>query len=106
MLSCMQLTALAPRPNIADKFTATAVGLFAVGESVRCVIQRVDLENERVVVTLKPALVPPSAGAASYLAISARESFLVSEIAGDSSLAGWKHARIGAIVKAVGREAP
>lgn len=54
------LKALAPRPNIADKFVSTPQGLFVVGDAIRCVIQRVDLTTERVVVTFKPSIVTPS----------------------------------------------
>jgi polyribonucleotide nucleotidyltransferase len=43
------LTALVPRPNVADRFVSNPEGLFVVGDSVRCVIQRVDLARERYI---------------------------------------------------------
>ena len=70
------LTALVPRPNVADRFLATPEGLFNVGDSVRCVIQRVDLVRERVIATFKTGMVGPSNGATSYLKALLRENYL------------------------------
>ena len=54
------LTALAPRPNIGEKFIATPVGLYSVGDSIRCLVQRVDNVREKIIITLKPLLLSPS----------------------------------------------
>lgn len=70
------LTALVPRPNVADRFLATPEGLFNVGDSVRCVIQRVDLARERVIATFKSGVVGPSRGSSSFLKALLRESCL------------------------------
>lgn len=55
-----RLTALVPRAQLADCFVSTAVGWFTVGDSVRCVIQRVDLSTNRIMLTSKPSLVASS----------------------------------------------
>lgn len=95
------LTALAPRPNIGDKFTATPVGLFNIGDSVRCLVQRVDLEKDRIVVTLKPALITPSSGSQCYLTSLLRENFvLYSSIKENKSLVIWKDNKIGTVIDA------
>ena len=70
------LTALAPRPSIADRFVASPLGLFNVGDSVRCAVQRVDLVSERVIVTLKPSLVFSSRGNSCFLSSLLRERYL------------------------------
>jgi ribosomal protein S1 len=70
------LTALVPRPNVADRFLATPEGLFNVGDSVRCVIQRVDLARERVIATFKSGVVGPSRGSSSFLKALLKESCL------------------------------
>ncbi len=91
------LVALAPRPNIADRFTATATGLFEVGDSVRCVIQRVDHYNKRIVITLKSALVSRSGGSHSYLASYLKESYFFGFNYQDSKV-DWQQNSIGSVV--------
>ena len=54
------LSAMAPRSNIAEKFITSSVGMFEVGDSIRCVIQRIEIEKERVIISLNPNLVSPS----------------------------------------------
>ena len=94
------LSALAPRPNIADKFTATPVGLFEVGDSVRCVVQRVDSDKGRIVITLKPALVP-STGASIYFSSLTKENYFMNfSNVETSSLVGWTENPIGNVVTA------
>jgi ribosomal protein S1 len=91
------MTALAPRPNVADTFISSPVGLFNIGDSVRCVIQRVDLTRERAIVTLKPTTVPPSAGNMLYVASLLQEKY---RIAKETTSLDWKHNGIGQVVKA------
>ena len=98
-----QLSALAPRPNIADKFIPTPVGLFTTGDSVRCVVQRVDLATEKAIVSFKPSIVTPSAGEVNYLSTTLRENFLAATIAARSSkklFPDWKKHAVGSVVKA------
>ena len=72
------LTALAPRPNLADHFVSSPVGLFNVGDAVRCVVQRVDLSKDRVIVTFKSTIVPPSSGPHNFLHSLLHERVLAS----------------------------
>lgn len=59
--------ALIPLPNIGDKFVSDASNLFTIGDSVRCVVQRVDLEHDKVILTCKSLLVSPSGGSLCFL---------------------------------------
>ena len=69
-------SALAPRPNIADRFVEDpAQAGFAAGDSVRCVVQRVDLTTDKAVVTFKPSIVTPSTGSIVYLGVLLRETY-------------------------------
>ena len=61
------LIALIPLPNIGDKFVSDAANLFTSGDSIRCVVQRVDLEHDKVILTCKSLLVSPSTGSLCYL---------------------------------------
>ena len=95
------LSALAPRPNIADRFISTTANLFNVGDSVRCVVQRVDLSTERDFITLKPSIVTPSSGDLNYLRLFLREKYRIAEIlASDSKklMPDWKKYAVGTVV--------
>ena len=97
------LTALVPRPNVADKFVATPEGLFRVGDAVRCVVQRVDLERERVIATFKSGVVSPSSGDTCFLSALLRESYLAakhSATVDDKTLSAWQHFRVSQVVRA------
>lgn len=96
------LSALAPRVNIADRFVPTPVGLYSPGDSVRCVVQRVDLAKERVLVTLKPSIVSPSAGSLCFLKSLLRERFIASSnnlIGSDKMMPSWQSYPIGSVTK-------
>lgn len=71
------LTALAPRPNIGDKFISTPVGLFNPGDSVHCIVQRVELARDRAILSLKPLIVPASLGDHCYLNSLLKERALI-----------------------------
>jgi ribosomal protein S1 len=86
------MSALAPRPNVADKFIASPVGMFTVGDAIRCVVQRVDLSRDRAIINLKPVLVPSSSGETTYLASYLHESFLTSS---PSTQPNWRKYSIG-----------
>eukprot|EP01038_Epipyxis_sp_PR26KG_P005669 gene5669-7826_t len=73
-------SALAARPSIADRFIQSAVGLFTIGDSIRCIVQRVDLVNERAILTCKPSIVPASTGAINYLSSYLQESYIQASI--------------------------
>jgi ribosomal protein S1 len=97
------LTALVPRPNVADRFLATPEGLFNVGDSVRCVIQRVDLARERVIATFKSAVVGPSRGDSSFLKSLLRESCLAATFLAASEsklLPAWDKISLFTVVSA------
>jgi rRNA biogenesis protein RRP5 len=98
------LQALCPRPNLAEKFVATPVGLFNVGDSIRCVIQRVELESERVIVTFKSAIVTPSTGELSFINSVFRERFEISTVsnktAGKKNKFDFSTYQLGSIVEA------
>lgn len=94
------MTALAPRPNVADKFISSPVGLFNIGDSIRCVVQRVDLTKDRAIITLKPALITPSTGNSNYLSCLLRDSFLSSKESSSTNLPNWKTYPVGSVVKA------
>ena len=90
------MTALAPRPNIADAFISSPVGLFHVGDSVRCVVQRVDMARERALISLKPTVVSPSTGIMTYLESFLNERYCIY----NSTTLNWKENSIGRVVKA------
>ena len=95
------LTALVPRPNVADRFVSTPVGLFTVGDSVRCVIQRVDLARERVIATFKSAVVGTSSGSSCFLKALLRENSLAAQLEASSegkNLPDWKKFPLASIV--------
>jgi len=71
------LSAMAPRSNIAEKFITSSVGMFEVGDSIRCVVQRLELEKERVIISLNPTLVtPPVLGDISYASAILQKTYL------------------------------
>ena len=97
------LSALAPRPNIADKFVSAPEKLFSVGDSMRCVVQRVDLSTERVFVTFKPSIVRPSARQFNYLRALLKERYLVADMQISESkkiMPAWRTYGIGEVVPA------
>ena len=51
------IVALVPRPNLADKFVTTPIGMFTIGDSIRCIVQRVDSEKERIILTCKSIII-------------------------------------------------
>ena len=51
-------TAMAPRALIADRFVDDASGLFREGDSVRCLLHRVDADKDRVFVTTQRSQLP------------------------------------------------
>lgn len=71
------LTALAPRSNIADRFVSSPVGMFHLGDSVRCVVQGVDLAQERAIVTFKSQRVPSALDEDCYLSARLREAAIL-----------------------------
>jgi ribosomal protein S1 len=99
------MTALAPRPNVADTFISSPVGLFEVGDAVRCVVQRVDLSRDRAIVNLKPLMVPPSTGNASYVQSYLKSTFSATVAASEdvssqqAAVPDWKTYPIGSVVK-------
>jgi ribosomal protein S1 len=97
------LSALAPRPSIADRFVPTPVGLFNVGDSIRCLVQRVDLASEKAIISLKPSLVAPSGSGINYLTALLRERHLAAVVASRSSkklYPNWQKFAVGSVVKA------
>ena len=62
-----------------EQFVATPAGLFHEGDAVRCVVQRVDLERERVIATFKATAVPPSQGHTCFLSALLRENYLTAK---------------------------
>ena len=62
-----------------QQFVATPAGLFHEGDAVRCVVQRVDLERERVIATFKATAVPPSQGHTCFLSALLRENYLTAK---------------------------
>lgn len=99
------MTALAPRPNVADRFISSPVGLFEVGDAVRCVVQRVDLSRDRAIVNLKPLMVPPSSGNASYVLSYVKSAFSATVAASEdvsslqAALPDWRAYPIGSVIK-------
>ena len=99
------LTALAPRPNVADRFINSPVGLFHVGDAVRCIVQRVDLARDRAIVSFKPQMVPPSAGSSSYLYSFLRDTYSaamasVEDVSSQHpAVPDWRAYPIGSVVK-------
>lgn len=96
-------TALAPRPSLADKFVNTPIGLFNVGDAIRCVVQRVDLGKERAIVTFKPSMIPPLPSGHHFINSYWQELFLTSshKAAADKKLfPNWKEYKIGQVYQA------
>jgi len=97
------LSALVPRPNIADKFTPTPVGIFTAGDSVRCVVQRVDNTTEKAILSFKSSIVTPSAGSITYLAAFLKEQHQAAVAVARSSkklFPNWQKYAIGSVIKA------
>lgn len=101
------LTALAPRPNLADRFLGSAQGHFHAGDSMRCMVQRVDLTKSRIFVTFKPSLLTPSVqtlpSPVHYLAAWFRERFQIAGMQAkeqEKLLPSWETYPIGSVVKA------
>ena len=97
------LTALVPRPNVADRFIANPGGLFNIGDSVRCVIQRVDLLKERIIASFRSGALSSSSGPSCFLASSLREAYASSKFlatSGGKILPDWKKYRLGSVVRA------
>ncbi|CAM9169417.1 unnamed protein product [Ectocarpus fasciculatus] len=99
------LTALVPRTNLADRFVPTPVGLFEVGDSVRCAVQRVDYARDRVIATFKSAFVPQSSGQQSYLLSKLEEEYSLATASAPSggdapsaNIPDWRSAQIGSVV--------
>lgn len=95
---CDSLTALAPRPSICDRFISSPVGLFSPGDSIKCVVQRVDLVKSRAIVSFKPSLIPPSVIDETFLNSLFREKYLVAEALLKSNsrpCTSWKAYQIG-----------
>lgn len=96
------LAAIAPRPNLMDKFVSTPVGLFNLGDSIRCAVQRVDLAGEKAIITLKSSIVTPSGGLNAYWNRYFRELFVAHKIATNGEdLPNWQKYAIGNSVKAI-----
>ena len=91
-----EITALVPRPSLCDRFMATPVGVFSVGSSVKCVIQRVDLNKERVFASFKSSLVPFIFGH-SFLFHFLKESYLsaVQKVSPTKHFPRWNDFLIG-----------
>jgi ribosomal protein S1 len=97
------LTALVPRPNVADRFVANPDGLFNIGDSVRCVIQRVDLLKERIIASFRSGALSSSSGPSCFLLSSLREAYASSKFlatSGGKILPDWKKYRLGSVVRA------
>lgn len=97
------LTALVPRTNLADRFVATPVGLFEVGDSARCAVQRVDYARDRVIATFKSAFVPQSSGAQSFLMAQLEAEYALARATvteGQTSIPDWRSVPLGSVVTA------
>ena len=97
------LTALVPRPNVADRFVANPDGLFNIGDSVRCVIQRVDLGKERIIASFRSGALSSSSGTSCFLLSSLREAYLSSKflaVSGGKIMPDWKKYKLGSVVRA------
>ena len=102
------LTALAPRPNIADKFISSPEGLYFAGDSVRCVVQSTDAVRDRAIVSLKPRAVDSSQGdGAGFLEALLRERHIAASM-GAGNLPDLEKFAIGSLcdatVKAIERD--
>ncbi|CAM9211625.1 unnamed protein product, partial [Ectocarpus sp. 12 AP-2014] len=75
-----RFTALCPRSMAADRMVEDPRGMFEEGDSARCVVQRVDEDTGRVVVTLDRTTVPTSP--ALYLRSLLSETFASAAAAG------------------------
>ncbi|CAN0287276.1 unnamed protein product, partial [Ectocarpus sp. 8 AP-2014] len=77
-----RFTALCPRSMAADRMVEDPSGMFEEGDSARCVVQRVDEDKGRVVVTLSRTTVPTSP--ALYLRSLLSETFASAAGAADA----------------------
>ena len=94
------LTVLAPRPNLAERFVSDPSELFKEGVSVRCLVQRVDVNKERAIVTFKHNLVGNSKGPNCYLRSFLHEHWMKYNRQQDNSIIDWKKYPIGSITTA------
>ena len=93
--------ALAPRALIADRFVEDAAGLFREGDSVRCLLHRVDADKGKVFVTMQRSQLPVTDAAflETLLAESAAGA-LTTEEGEEADTLDWRAYPIGATVNA------
>lgn len=95
------IAALAPRPSLSDRFIATPCGIFSLGNSIRCMVQRVDLQKQRIFVTFKPSLIPSlRPNIHSYLLEYLREEYKLANFDRNAEILDFKSHTIGSIVEA------
>jgi len=75
--------------------------LFTVGDTVRCLVQRLDSERNRIIVTLKPGLVSHSTGDYNYFTTVTKEKYLSYKVSkSENHLINCKMYPLGSIVQA------
>lgn len=97
------LAALLPRSNLADRFVAADERLFAEGDVIRAVVQKVDLATQRYLLTTKPSAVPKSPGLHRYFHAYLHDRFVATQRTSQAEgqlLPDWKTYRLGTVVKA------
>jgi len=96
--------ALAPRGLIADRFVEDASGLFREGDSVRCLLHRVDADKGKVYVTTQRSQLPVTDTAFLETLLSesvaAAASSSSSEGTEESDALDWRRYAVGATVNA------
>jgi rRNA biogenesis protein RRP5 len=94
--------ALAPRGLIADRFVEDASGLFREGDSVRCLLHRVDADKGKVYVTTQRSQLPvtDTAFLETLLSESVAAASSISEATEESDALDWRRYAVGATVNA------
>lgn len=97
------LAALLPRSNLADRFVAADERLFAEGDVIRAVVQKVDVAAQRYLLTTKPSAVPKAPGLHRYFHAYLHDRFVATQRTSQAEgqlLPDWKTYRLGSVVKA------
>jgi ribosomal protein S1 len=97
------LIGLVPRSNITDKFLPATEKLsdyFVIGDSIRCIIQKIDATREKIILSCRPSIVGYSMHASSCWMNSSFKEMFVRYLTTSVSSAAFLTYRIGSTIKA------
>jgi rRNA biogenesis protein RRP5 len=102
------MAGLIPRSHLADRFVSAEERLFAEGDSIRCVVIKVDQATQRYLLTTKASVVPKYEGGVqkeySFLHAYLKDMFISASrshaVSGSKLLPDWRNYRLGSVVTA------